>query len=144
MQIMVSAVRWLAVLVCITIVSSCATPANTATNQEVVYLEHDEVRFMMQKMAAMVFNLEKLIEDSPNLPNDQRQYVVIEQLGEIEKVAIKLGAGTSKTNHYVIDRGIGGLVDEIKLAKSSATEDPPQYDPAVGLINQCRVCHIRR
>lgn len=99
---------------------------------------------MMQKMAAMVFNLEKLIEDSPNLPNDQRQYVVIEQLGEIEKVAIKLGAGTSKTNHYVIDRGIDDLMDEIKLAKSSVTEDPPQYDPAVDLINQCRACHIRR
>ena len=144
MQSLIAIVKWLALSGCIAFTSSCTSPANKAPDHGVVYLEHDEVRFMMQKMAAMVFNLEKLIEDSPNLSSDEQQFVVIEQLGEIEKVAIKLGAGTSTTNHYVIDRGIGDLVDEIKLAKNAATEDPPQYDPAFGLVKQCRACHIRR
>ncbi|MGI9317625.1 MAG: hypothetical protein ACR2QW_09860 [bacterium] len=124
--------------------SSCATVEAPATEQEVITLEHDEIRFMMQKMAAMVFNLEKLVADSPALNDDERQYVVIEQLGEIEKVALKLGAGPSKTNHYVIDNGIDRLVDEIKVAQSAARTDPPQYDPAFHLIDQCKRCHIRR
>ena len=109
-----------------------------------VYLEHDEIRFMMQKMAAMVFNLDKLVTESPNLDDAERKYAVIEQLGEIKKVAIKLGAGPKKTNHYLIDKGIDRFVDDVELARNSAQVDPPQYDPAVRLIDQCRRCHIRR
>ena len=129
---------------CVFAATSCSTVESPEVEQEVVYLEHDEVRFMMQKMAAMVFNLDKLITDSPNLEDTERQYAVIEQLGEIEKVAIKLGAGPKKTNHYVIDKGIDRLVDEVQVARNSAQGDPPQYDPAVKLIDQCRRCHIRR
>ena len=136
--------KFLAVFCGVFAVASCSTVESSDVDQEVVYLEHDEIRFMMQKMAAMVFNLDKLITESPNLEDTERQYAVIEQLGEIEKVAVKLGAGPKKTNHYVIDKGIDRLVEEVQVARNSAQGDPPEYDPAVKLIDQCRQCHIRR
>ena len=124
--------------------SSCTTVKDAEDDNEVIYLEYDEIRFMMQKMAAMVFNLDKLVTESPNLDDIDRQYAVVEQLGEIEKVAIKLGAGPKKTNHFIIDNGIDRFVDEVEVARNSAQADPPQYDHAVRLIDQCRRCHIRR
>ena len=135
---------YFALFCCAVTLSACTSVENAEVDQEVVYLEHDEIRFMMQKMAAMVFNLDKLVSESPNLEDYERQSAVIEQLGEIEKVAIKLGAGPKKTNHYVIDSGIDRLVEEVQVARNSAQSNPPHYDPAIGLIDQCRRCHIRR
>ncbi|MGB5708213.1 MAG: hypothetical protein WBM41_15435 [Arenicellales bacterium] len=125
-------------------IAACTTTGNSSSDDPVVYLEHDEIRFMMQKLAAMVFNLEKLVGESPNLTDAERQYAVVEQLGEIEKVALKLGAGSGKTNHFLIDSGIDKLVNEIAAARTEANGTPPQYSTAQGLINQCRGCHLKR
>lgn len=125
-------------------IAACTTTENSSFDEPVVYLENDEVRFMMQKLAAMVFNLEKLVEESQNFTDTERQYAVVEQLGEIEKVALKLGAGSGKTKHFVIDSGIDNFLNEIALASTEAKGTPPQYTLAQGLINQCRGCHLKR
>jgi hypothetical protein len=125
-------------------IAACTTTGNSSSDDPVVYLEHDEIRFMMQKMAAMVFNLEKLVGESPNLTDAERQYAVVEQLGEIEKVTLKLGAGSGKTNHFLIDSGIDNLVNKIAVARTEANGKPPQYSTAQELISQCRGCHLKR
>lgn len=137
-------IRLAILLYVVGVIAACTTTENSSSDEPVVYLENDEVRFMMQKLAAMVFNLEKLVEESQNFSDAERQYAVVEQLGEIEKVALKLGAGSSKTKHFVIDSGIDTFLNEIAMARTEAKGTPPQYTTAQGLINQCRGCHLKR
>jgi hypothetical protein len=120
-----------------------ATPPDTRQG-EIVYLQSDEIRTLMQKMAVMLFNLELIVENPPTDDPLELQNAVVEQLGEIEKVAVKLGAGPKRTNHYLIDSGIDRVVDEIQRAQQAALAEPSDFGPSLDIIQQCKRCHLMR
>lgn len=127
------------------LLGACARPAPPAQREgEIIYLNSNEIRTQMHKMAAMIFNLDLLVLDPPAISPDEQQRAVVEQLGEIEKVAINLGAGPKRTNHYLIDSGIDRLVEEINRAREAARAEPSDFEPSLDVIRQCKRCHLMR
>jgi hypothetical protein len=132
------------VLLVLTLATGCSTPVEEEREGEIIYLQSGEIRTMMQKMAVMVFNLELMVENPPTSDPGQLQNAVFEQLGEIEKVAVKLGAGPRRTNHYLIDSGIDKVVVEIRRAQEAVRAEPADFGPAMDVIQQCKRCHLMR
>ena len=132
------------VLLALLVFGGCSAPPAAHREGEIVYLRNDEIRTLMQKMAVMVFNLELMVESPPTSDPEALQNAVVEQLGEIEKVAVELGAGPKRTNHYLIDSGIDRVVDEIRRAQQAAQAEPSDYGPSLDVIQQCKRCHLMR
>ncbi len=128
---------------CTLLLSACAAPT-AEERDEIIVLNSSEVRTLMQKMAVMVFNLEDLVLAPNTADPGARQEAVIGQLAEIEKVAMNLGAGPQRTNHFLIDSGIDRLVTDLHLASDAASAEPPDYEPALDVIDQCKRCHLMR
>ncbi len=127
------------------LLAACAQPTPPAEREgEIIYLNRNEIRTQMHKMAAMIFNLDLLVLDPPAISPDEQQRAVVEQLGEIEKVAMNLGAGPKRTNHYLIDSGIDRLVEEINRAREAAQAEPSDFTPSLDVIRQCKRCHLMR
>ena len=124
--------------------AACNTPPSDPPQGEIIYLQSDEIRTLMQKMAVMLFNLELIVENPPTDDPKELRDAVVGQLAEIERVAIKLGAGPKRSNHYLIDRGIDRVVDEINRAEEAALAEPADFGPSLDIIQQCKRCHLMR
>ena len=132
------------VLVLALFLAGCTAPPSDTPEGEIIYLQSDQVRTLMQKMAVMLFSLEMIVENPPTDDPRELQDAVVEQLGEIEKVAVELGAGPKRTNHYLIDKGIDRVVDEIHRAQEAALAEPSDFGPSLDIIQQCKRCHLMR
>lgn len=138
--------RWLMLYLplAFAMLAGCSVTPPETREGEIVYLQSDEIRTLMQKMAVMLFNLELIVENPPTDDPLELQNSVVEQLGEIEKVAVQLGAGPKRTNHYLIDSGIDRVVDEIHRAQEAALAEPSDFGPSLDIIQQCKRCHLMR
>jgi len=125
-----------------TMLQGCAQISKATYPPDFVYLNKQEIRTTMQKMAASISNIHALLSDT-NHSQDQMRDKVSAELKNIETATRELGTAGKSTNHPLIDNHLDGFRDELIAALRAVESDPPDYYPAGRLVGQCHGCHAQ-
>ncbi len=108
-----------------------------------VYLDDRQVVSSMAGLNVNLWRIDDIIANSETILPYQREEI-IRLLLRMEAIADKLGAGTTVTNHLLIDENIDVFKDEVRDARNQVEGDPPNYYLAGRLSGSCMACHRRR
>ncbi|MGB5706404.1 MAG: hypothetical protein WBM41_06200 [Arenicellales bacterium] len=133
----------IAVLLASAMLGGCAQIRKATYPPDFVYLEKQEVRTSMQKMAISIGKLDRLLSDTEYQSSTKKEDVNAE-LTNIEDISRSLNTGGNQSNHPVIAQHMENFRDQLSMARRAAQADPPDYYPAGRLVGQCQGCHIQR
>lgn len=133
----------IAVLFASAVLGGCAEIRKATYPPDFVYLENQEVRTSMQKMAISIGKLDRILSDPEHQSANKKEEVNAE-LSNIEIISRSLNTGGKESNHPLIDQHMENFRDKLSMARSAAQADPPDYYPAGRLVGQCQGCHIQQ
>ena len=136
--------RLLAISIAATLlVAGCAQVRKATYPGDFVYLENKQI---VSQMALMSFNMrqiEQALLDENAISSEQQAQIVM-LLASIDASAEKLGAGSVRTNHLVLDDHIDDFRRDVAQAMRDASSDPPNYYALGKLAGSCVACHRYR
>lgn len=142
--ISIRAGRWLVVALAATLfIAGCAQIRKATYPKDFVYLENRQI---ISEMALMSFNMrqiEKALLDETAISSEQQAQIIM-LLAAIDASAEKLGAGSVRTNHLVLDDHIDDFRLDVAQALRDASSDPPNYYALGKLAGSCVACHRYR
>lgn len=101
------------------------------------YLEKQEVRTAMDRIAKEVVALEALLRADAPAPQPQ----VLLHLDAMIAAAAELEAPGRAGNHPILDANLPTFRRDLNAARSSAAKDPPNYYLAGSVAGACQYCH---
>lgn len=108
-----------------------------------VYLDRKEIISAMAEFSVDLWRIDDILSHSETILPYQRDEIIA-LLKHIEKIANTLGAGSTQTNHLLIDQHIDQFKDSVHNARKAVEADPPNYYLAGRLSGACNGCHIYR
>jgi len=72
---------------------------------------------------------------------DERHERVLRELEILEGIAEVINEDSEIYSYSVSSPYMGSFLHDISMAREFAESDPPDYQPATGLVNSCRFCH---
>jgi ABC-type enterochelin transport system permease subunit len=127
----------------IVVVTSCTYVRKVTYPPNFVYLEDRQVVSAMADLNVDMWRIDDIIANSETILPYQREEI-IQLLQHMEDIADKLGAGTTVTNHLLIDENIDLFKDDVRNARKYVQGEPPTYYLAGRLSGSCMACHRRR
>lgn len=110
---------------------------------DMIYLDDEQIKGTMQGLNASIWTLNDIFDSNEHISGYERERI-ISLLQQMEQEAVRLGAGTQKTDHLFIDANIDQFKYDVEAARKAASADPPNYYLAGRLSGSCIACHIRR
>lgn len=124
-------------------VTSCTVVRKVTYPPDFVYLEDRQVVSAMADLNVDMWRIDDILANSETILPYQRDEI-IQLLRHMEEVADRLGAGTTVTNHLLIDENIDLFKDDVRDARKYVQGEPPNYYLAGQLSGSCMACHRRR
>ena len=123
---------------------SCSTVRRVTYPPGFIYLEKREVKSTMHRFAANL-NYINAILSKEKIVSEKSRTDIIEHLQDIERAAIKLGAGQAgATNRCLINHNISQFKDAVSQSVKMIQRTPPNYYYAGNLTGRCSACHTKR
>lgn len=108
------------------------------------YIEPGQLRSDMAKLGQNIYFLNQALAadqfDSPTLSATQQERVIV-ALRNIEKIARRLRASESGSNHPYMQNYMQDFVRQVSEARNAASMDPPRYYLAGKVSGGCTNCH---
>ena len=130
-------------LLCSILVIGCEQIRKTTYPQDFVYLEQKKITSEMVKLSLHMRQIEQILAEETTISSEQ-QAQIIKILVSIDDTANRLGAGSVRTNHLVLDDHIDDFKRDVTSALRDASADPPNYYALGRLAGSCVGCHKYR
>jgi len=100
-------------------------------------------RMLKDDMRAMARSVRRLLllASEGLYAADERHERVLRELEILESIAGVINEDSEIYNYSVSSPYMGSLLHDISMAREFAELDPPDYQPATGLVNSCTFCH---
>jgi hypothetical protein len=122
------------------LVAGCAQIRKATYPSDFVYLEQKQITNEMALLGFYMRQLDQILLDDSTVSSEQQQRIIA-LLTKIDASTDKLGAGSVRTNHLVIDDHIDEFKNDVELAINNASADPPNYFALGRLAGSCVGCH---
>ncbi len=119
--------------------SACADIRKLTYPPEITYIDRNELRSAMYRMASALQQLDALIVEETSVEPPHQK--IMHQLGTIEHAANDLASGNTVTNHKAIDEHMDQFLADVAKARLMANASPPNYYYAGRLSGSCGACH---
>ncbi len=110
---------------------------------DMVYIEDSEVENAMLRLSRYIWSMNDIFDSQEHIAGYNRE-MILELLGNMEKEALTLGAGSRQTNHLLIDENIEEFRADVRNARKAVEAEPPNYYLAGRLSGSCLACHVKR
>jgi hypothetical protein len=106
------------------------------------YLERDEIRSAMNRLAFHSRELNQLLRSSDD--NQAKRSEIIAHLKAMDEAAEKLDKSGGPGNHPLIDTNLPRLRRDLKFAQEAIEREPPNFSLAGSVTGACVYCHAAR
>jgi len=100
-------------------------------------------RMLKDDMRAMARSVRRLLvlETDGVLPADERHTRVMRELEILEGIGEVINEDSEIYNYSVSSPYMGSFLHDVSMAREFAEGEPPDYQPATGLVKSCMFCH---
>jgi len=130
-------------LLCAGLLLGCAEIRKTTYPKNFVYLEPKQITSEMAMLSLHMRQIDEILLDDTTISSEQ-QSKIINILSSINARADALGAGSTETNHLVLDEHIDQFKSDVNVALRDVSADPPNYYALGKLAGSCVACHQYR
>jgi hypothetical protein len=130
-------------LLCAGLLLGCAEIRKATYPKNFVYLEHKQITSEMALLSFHMRKIDEILLDGTTISSEQ-QSKIINILSSINASADALGAGSTETNHLVLDEHIDQFKSDVNVALRDVSADPPNYYALGKLAGSCVACHQYR
>lgn len=130
-------------LLCTGLLVGCTEIRKTTYPRNFIYLEHNQITSEMALLSLYMRQIDEILLDSTTISSEQ-QSKIINILSSINASADALGAGSTETNHLVLDEHIDQFKSDVNVALRDVSADPPNYFALGKLAGSCVACHQYR
>ena len=125
------------------LVFGCAQIRKVTYPKDFVYLERKQIKSEMALLSLYMRQLDEVLLDDSAVSSEQQERVLA-VLTRIEESTNTLGAGSTRTNHLLIDDHIDQFHADVHNAIRDARANPPNYFGLGRLSGSCVGCHKYR
>ena len=125
------------------LVFGCAQLRQATYPKDFVYLDRQQVQGQMARFSQYMRQIDDILLDDSTVSSEQQERVLA-ILTRIDESTVKLGAGSTRTNHLLIDEHIDQFRADVQIAIRDARADPPNYFALGRLSGSCVGCHKYR
>lgn len=122
------------------LLAGCAQIRKATYPSDFVYLEQKQITTEMASLSLYMRQLDRILLDDSTISSEQQRRILA-ILSKIETSASKLGAGSVRTNHLLIDSRIDQFTNDAYVAIHNASANPPNYFALGRLSGSCVGCH---
>ena len=123
----------------LTLLTACSGIRQVTYPPEFVYLTQSDIQSAMGQLANHVANINRMLRPSErSVENRQR---IIDELNNMASISSGLGAGSTPTNHLLLDAHIDEFRDSIETARIRLQATPSDYSSVGTLVGSCSACH---
>jgi len=127
----------------LTIGCAIVTTDPLAPGQIIPEMDSYHERMLKDDMRAMARSVRRLLvlDTQGGISAAERQTRVMRELDQLEGIAAVINQDSEIYNYSVSSPYMGSFLHDITMAREFAEAEPPDYQPATGLVKSCMFCH---